>query len=98
MAEGKWISDVTGAASPGAAAARVLPVRLGVVRDSLPRALSPSAEDPEHVHQLRVAPRRAGAALDIFELCLPAKVYKSAKKRIRRIRRAAGAARDWDVF
>src|SRR5439155_2966644 len=41
--------------------------------------------------------RRAGAALQIFALCLPAKVYKKARKQLRRLRRAAGEARDWDV-
>jgi CHAD domain-containing protein len=55
-------------------------------------------EDPEHVHQLRVGTRRAAAALDIFSLCLPDRQYRAARKALRRIRRAAGAARDWDVF
>src|SRR5262249_12815722 len=41
---------------------------------------------------------RATAALDIFALCLPDKVYRTARKRLRQIRRAAGEARDWDVF
>jgi len=45
-----------------------------------------------------VATRRAGAALEIFARCLSDKVHRGAKKRLRRIRRAAGAARDWDVF
>src|SRR5262249_36991151 len=45
-----------------------------------------------------VGTRRAGAGLDIFALCLPDKVFASARKQLRRIRRAAGAARDWDVF
>ena len=50
------------------------------------------------MHQLRVGTRRAGAALNIFSLCLPDKVYASSRKQLRRLRRAAGEARDWDVF
>ena len=54
--------------------------------------------DPEYVHQLRVATRRADAALRIFAPCLPGKVHKKARHRLRRLRQAAGAAHDWDVF
>src|SRR5262249_41512594 len=55
-------------------------------------------KDPEYVHQLRVGTRRAGAAVEIFSVCLPEKVYKAARKQLKRLRRAAGEARDWDVF
>src|SRR5437879_5070487 len=98
MADGKWIKDLTAATPVADAARRVLTVRLEAVRDYLPLALHEPDKDPEYVHQLRVATRRARAALDIFAPCLPPKVHKAAKKRLRRIRRAAGAARDWDVF
>ena len=50
------------------------------------------------MHQLRVATRRASAALEIFAECLPPKVHRAARLLIRDIRRAAGKARDWDVF
>ena len=36
----------------------------------------------------RVASRRASAALDIFEPCLGKKAFRSAAKRLRRLRRA----------
>ncbi|HEV3258430.1 MAG TPA: CHAD domain-containing protein [Gemmataceae bacterium] len=98
MAGGKWIGDLTAATPLADAARRVLTVRLEVVRDSLPLAVHEPYKDPEHVHQLRVGTRRATAALDIFAACLPHKEYAAAKKGLRRIRRAAGAARDWDVF
>jgi CHAD domain-containing protein len=45
-----------------------------------------------------VGTRRADAALRIFQTCLPEKVYKASRKRLRLLRRAAGATRDWDVF
>src|SRR5436853_7724825 len=98
MAEGKWISDLTAEIPLVDAARRVLALRLEVVRDYLQHALAQADKDPEYVHQLRVGTRRAGAALRIFALCLPPKVYKKAGKQLRRIRRAAGEARDWDVF
>lgn len=98
MADGKWVTELTAATPLADAARRVLTVRLGVVYEHLPKAMRQSDEDPEHVHQLRVATRRAGAALDIFALCLPDKDYKKARKTLKRIRRAAGEARDWDVF
>ena len=98
MADGKWISDLHPDTPVADAARHVLTVRLEVVRDCLPPALDRPDEDPEHVHQLRVATRRAGAALRIFAPCLPEKAFKAARKALRRLRRAAGAARDWDVF
>lgn len=98
MASGKWIADLTGTTPLAEAARRVLTVRLEAVRDYLPPALQESERDPEHVHQLRVATRRAGAALETFALCLPSKIYRDTRKKLRRLRRVAGAARDWDVF
>jgi CHAD domain-containing protein len=98
MADGKWIHDLKAATPLADGARRVLTVRLEVVRDYLPLALNQPDKNPEYVHQLRVGTRRARAALDIFASCLPAKVSKRARKRLRNIRRVAGAARDWDVF
>jgi CHAD domain-containing protein len=98
MADGKWIHDLTPVMPLEEAARRVLNLRLEVVRDHLPLVQQQAERDPEHVHQLRVGTRRADAALRIFVDCLPAKVYKAARRRLRRIRRAAGEARDWDVF
>jgi CHAD domain-containing protein len=98
MAGGKWISELMAQTPVADAARRALTVRLEVVRDWLPLALHEADKDPEHVHQLRVGTRRARAALDIFALCLPQKAHKHAKKLLRGLRRAAGAARDWDVF
>ena len=98
MADGKWISDLEASTPLGDAARRVLTVRLEVVHDYLPLALHHWKEDVEHVHQLRVGTRRAGAALSIFQDCLSGKVHRKMRKHLRRIRRAAGDARDWDVF
>jgi CHAD domain-containing protein len=98
MAEGKWIADLKPDTPLEEAARHVLFVRLQVVKDYLPRAALEADRDIEYVHQLRVGTRRADAALLIFAACLPGKVYRKSRRRLRKLRRAAGAARDWDVF
>jgi CHAD domain-containing protein len=98
MPDGKWIIGLTPNMTLKTAARHVLETRLDVVHHWLPKAIHEAERDPENVHQLRVATRRADAALRIFRLCLPGKAYRSARGRLRTIRRAAGAARDWDVF
>ena len=99
MADGKWITDLTARTPLPDAARRALKTRFHVVRDYLPLAAAAEMpRDPEHVHQLRVGTRRAGAALRIFAACLPNRAAKRARRRLRRLRQAAGEARDWDVF
>src|SRR5262245_44384184 len=98
MNDGKWIRELNAAMPLGDAARRVLGIRLATVHRALPLAIEQARRDVEHVHQLRVATRRARAALDIFTDCLPDTAYRAAKKELRKIRRAAGAARDWAVI
>lgn len=95
---GKWIRGLKPSLPLADAGRRVLRIRLQTVGDFLEPARERAAEDPEYVHQLRVATRRARAAADIFSPCLPARQFRKTKKLLRNIRRAAGAARDWDVF
>src|SRR5690242_14639520 len=98
MADGKWICGLDASTPVADAARRVLTVRLEVVRDYLGLALREPDKDSAYVHQPRVGTRRAGAAVEIFSSCLPEKIYKAARKNLKRLRRAAGEARDWDVF
>ncbi len=98
MADEKWISGLRGDMPVVEAARRVLMVRIGVVLDRLPCAVEQADDNVEHVHQLRVGTRRAGAAVRIFGRCLSAKLHRQARRTLRAIRRAAGAAHDWDVF
>lgn len=94
----KWVDGLTADQSVAAAAHRVLELRLGFVWELLPAAAGAGAQvDPEHVHQLRVASRRAHAALELFKECLPRRRARKLGKLLRRVRRAAGAARDFDV-
>ncbi len=84
---------------PVAGAARqVLKLRLETVGERLKTARDQWDSDAEHVHQLRVSTRRAAAALKIFSNQLPDKCHKRLRRLLRRLRRAAGQARDWDVF
>ena len=96
-APGKWIKEI-GADWPLADAARqVLSVRVEGLELLLPLAAERADEDDEYVHQLRVATRRSGAALDVFEPCLSPKRYRKTKRCLKRVRRAANDARECDV-
>ncbi|NIL96434.1 MAG: CHAD domain-containing protein [Planctomycetales bacterium] len=77
---------------------RALRERFREVLHHLPLAAKKPCEDVEHVHRLRVACRRAVAALDIFEPALPPKRARRMRKELRRLRRAVGQARDLDVL
>lgn len=87
------------------AARRTLEARLAFVAEMIELAGREKGDDVlvEHVHQLRVSTRRAGAAIDAFRPCLEKKSGKLRKKaramrkRLKRIRKAAGEARDCDV-
>lgn len=53
--------------------------------------------DLEAVHDMRVASRRTRTALELFSACFPARRVKQWNKRLRRVTRALGQARDTDV-
>ena len=52
----------------------------------------------ENVHQLRVGVRRANAALALYGVLLPKSKNRRLQKQLRTLRKAAGPARDLDVF
>ncbi|RPJ51891.1 MAG: CHAD domain-containing protein [Chloroflexi bacterium] len=60
-------------------------------------AVRTGGEDIDPVHDARVASRRLRATLPLFNPCLPAKKGKTWLKRIRKVTRALGEARDTDV-
>src|SRR4051794_37589945 len=97
-ASGKWIEGIGRETRVEDAARRSLEPRLAAVAQSLPVAAHLAEYDIEHVHRLRVATRRAGAALKLYRDCLAPKPARWMKKRLRKIRRAAGDARDLDVL
>jgi len=94
----KWIEIQSPDEPLGAVARRALEGRLDLIWHYLPLAAAAPEEDVEHVHQCRVATRRAMAALTIFEPLLPQRRAGWFKKQLKRVRRATGEARDYDVM
>ncbi|HVT29975.1 MAG TPA: CHAD domain-containing protein, partial [Lacipirellulaceae bacterium] len=95
---GKWIEGIGPESRIEDAARRSLEPRLAAVARCLPPAAHLAQHDIEHVHRLRVATRRAVAALKLYREFVPRKPARWLKKRLRKIRRAAGDARDLDVL
>lgn len=83
--------------SVGKAARQIIEDRFTAVRKVLTSAVDLTG-DPEPVHQLRVATRRANAAITVFAPRLLDRPARRAKKLLRRLRRSAATARDADVF
>jgi CHAD domain-containing protein len=96
--DGKWIQDVSADQPVSEFARRVLQSRLAAVWHWLPLAAQRSEEDVEHVHQLRVAVRRAVAVLRMFRKLIPNTLYNGSRERLCEMRRSADGARNWDVF
>lgn len=80
------------------AAREILKERFLKVKNSIRLATKKAHEDIEYVHQLRVSTRRAIAAIHVFDDVLPKKRTKQIVDELRRLRRAAGKARDLDVI
>jgi CHAD domain-containing protein len=95
--DGKWVDGLTSDMAVGKAARKALEARLDAVRAALDPAKELTA-DGEPVHQMRVATRRATAALQVFGGRLPGKAEKRARKVLRKLRRAAAPAREADVL
>jgi CHAD domain-containing protein len=94
----KWIQGTSPDEPVSRAARDALRARLRTVQYYLPLAAHKSDRDIEYVHQLRVATRRAVAAVSIFRPLLSTKKAAWLDKQLTRVRRAAGDARDYDVL
>jgi CHAD domain-containing protein len=94
----KWCAGVRPDQSAVQVARYVLDGRLQVVRDRLPCAALESDKDVEHVHQLRIATRRAVEAVRLFARFIPPDVSAAMRETLREIRRAADGARNLDVL
>jgi CHAD domain-containing protein len=79
-------------------ARRAIKRRLARMEHYLRRAVSAPPSETENVHQLRVFSRRAAAALEIFVEWLPERRGRWVNKQVKAVRKAAGAARDFDVL
>ncbi len=94
----RWILDVPSRSTVREVADRTIRLRIAAVTHFLPLAAAHADEDIEYVHQLRVATRRAVAAIRLYQSWLPAKRRRRLCRLLKQIRRAAGEARDCDVL
>lgn len=94
----KWIQRKADDETAGQVAVRSIAARLMAVEYYLPLAACRADENIEFVHQLRVSTRRSVAAMDLYQDLLPKRESKWIRKRLKRVRRAAGHARDLDVL
>jgi CHAD domain-containing protein len=82
--------------TPQEAARAVIGAALAQLQRNEDGALA--GEDPEFVHQMRVALRRLRAALRVFRELVGRKHARRLDAALRSVARTAGLARDWDVF
>jgi len=94
---GKWIEIASPEVPAAEVAINAIRLRVQTVQEILPQAVHEYENDIEYIHQLRVACRRADATLKAFRPLLGGK-SAALQKWLRRIRRAAGPARDIDVL
>jgi len=93
----KWIEEVDGLTPTAQAAATILRRRLEPIAPLLALAAQRHEEDARCAHQLRVAIRRAEAAMRAFRPCFRPRRWQRLRGRLKEIRRAAGDARETDV-
>jgi len=72
--------------------------RLKTVRKRFAQAVRRGSKNAERIHQLRVATRRASAALELYDDFVPRKSAAKLAKRLKRIRNLAGKVRDCDLL
>jgi CHAD domain-containing protein len=94
----KWVEGLEPQLPVAKAAKKTVKRRLRAVWDLLPDAAKRGEKHPEYIHQVRVATRRAMAALQGYAELLPKRRAAWMDKQLKRIRRRAGEARDFDVL
>ncbi len=94
----KWLESVSAEQPVSDAARRAVRARLELVERYVSEAAHEKHPDSDLVHQLRVSTRRAAATMDSFDELLPARRARWIRKRLKRVRKAANDARDYDVL
>jgi len=79
----------------GTLAARVLTTQLTRAQRNLPGAAK--CRNPERIHDMRVAIRRARVALKVFAPCAPSAAWRPVRKELAWLAGYLGAVRDCDV-
>lgn len=92
-----WIEGIGADAPVCDAAEHSLRTRIEAVEHYLRKAARRSHDD-EHIHRLRVWTRRSLAVLDLYTDQLPKKDRRWFARTLRKVRHAAGRARDLDVL
>lgn len=82
--------------TPEEAARAVIATALAQMQHNEDGALA--TDDPEFVHQMRVALRRLRGALRVFRGVVGKKRARALNTALRSVARIMGTARDWDVF
>jgi CHAD domain-containing protein len=93
----KWI-DSQPEDSAEEVARRALEARLERLWHFLELSVCQPPSETENVHQLRVFTRRSAAAMEIFADWLPRRRGRWMHKQLKRVRKAAGEARDLVVL
>ena len=94
----RWIDGLYVDTPVVVAAERALNDRLRTVARRVRDVASAESDQPDLVRQLRVATRRAATALFAFEGVCDGSVVRVCRRTVRRLRRAAGDARNADVL
>jgi CHAD domain-containing protein len=93
----KWVAGVSGSTPVVKVAHLSCADRFAMVESAWLAALEQPRE-PAHIHHLRVATRRATATIRVFEDLIPSRKATKLQKLLHQLRRAAGTARDEDIF
>lgn len=94
----KWNGKLKSSDSLESIVTKSLEYRIAAVRYYLRLAAKKPHEDIEYVHQLRTWSRRSVVALQFYGASLPNKKTAKLIKHLKKIRKAAGNARDYDVL
>jgi len=94
----KWIDGLTPEMRVSQAARKTLRRRLRSVWSLLKSAAEKSDRSTEYVHQLRVATRRAMAAVEGYAELIPRRKVEKMTRRLNQLRKRASEARDYDVL
>lgn len=94
--QGKWV-ELPADVPVREALCEIIRARSRTVLEKIPAVVQKAAEDPEHIHHLRVATRRLAAVLRVIQLTLPDISIRKLRKTLKQIRNLCGEARDLDV-
>lgn len=93
----RWLLPLRGDQPASRVLGDALAQRLSLVRRAALLAADHAADDREYVHRLRVATRRADAVLRATQVLTGDDAGRDLRRKLRKLRRLAGVARDLDV-